>query len=418
MLAHELTHVVQQSAAGQAPVVQRDPLTKQDIQAQLAALEKEASTADPVRAQQLYQEREELVLELKVGAPDRKEPEPAHERHPIFGDFKPDKVQMDDPCPTCHSHGFGKLSKQDRMIADLPWSLIENPRTPFEQEKMYSGPKEGLQPVWNFKISKEPVGYKKTNESTEFNTWYFDINGKLVDIREPGLGTPEWYLDPLNFIPVEGIGSLGATGVRGFAKWGAEMLGNALIEGGEKEGVQVLTNLGTRRVLGAGEDVADSVVDDVLAAGEKETADEAAGDELAGIANKAVNKNVDRVLKGLGLPKSALTVLPNGKGAFIYEARTGVLRVIGHGKIPKAGDVLHAGYNATELGQMIKQFPGKVTAVDLQGCNLGATDFPELINSITGLPVKSYAPKIVNATGERCWAWSASPAAQVRRPLN
>ncbi|HEY4361711.1 MAG TPA: DUF4157 domain-containing protein [Bryobacteraceae bacterium] len=406
LLAHELTHVVQTvSGDVSATAVQRDPLTKEDIQDQLKAIEKEFPTADADRQQKLYQEREELTAEL-AGAPSRRARtgvhESPHDSGPVFSGFKADRGADEDPCPTCHSHGFGKLSKQDRLTMDIPWSLIEKPRTPFEQEKMYSGPNEGLQPVWNFKISKDPVGYKKTNESTGFNTWYFDINGKLIDIREPGLEAPEWYADPLNFIPVEGIGSLGAAGAKGAAEWGAEMLGRILMRGSEDEGAEVLANPGKGALIDSSKG-ADPVVADLLGMGPKNAGaavEIPGGKALAGISDKAIDANADALLKNLGLPQSAVTVLPNGQGAFIYEARTGVLRVLGHGVIPKNGAVRHAGYSALEIAKMIKAFPEAVKAVELQGCNLGATDFPEMVFHEIGVPIKSYTPVVANVPGQ------------------
>jgi hypothetical protein len=114
------------------------------------------------------------------------------------------------------------------------------------------------------------------------------------------------------------------------------------------------------------------------------------------VTDMVVARNVGQLLQNLGLDTGAVTVLENGKGALVYEARTGVLRVVGHGVVDKTGSAVHAGYNAAEMANIIRKFPQPVKAVELQGCNLSATTFPDLLAKDVGIAVKSYASKIEN----------------------
>jgi|SRR5579859_5075268 len=148
------------------------------------------------------------------------------------------------PCPTCHSHSTKNLTnKQLKLLEtasfDDPYSIVDKPRTTFEKENQWQDPHNVLNgslfPVFNRKISDQPIGYGRSYKGSV--THWFDINGKEVDITEgPNVEDVPFFEDPLNFIPFESVGSVGAAGGRGIARG----VGRFLLKEAEQESETLL----------------------------------------------------------------------------------------------------------------------------------------------------------------------------------
>lgn len=106
-----------------------------------------------------------------------------------------------------------------------PYSGLPTPRTPFEDRVKSSGFREGFTPIWRKghrlgDLSDRPIGYEQMPYEGVFK--HFNVLGEYLGMRETPIEPDE--VSPIDFIPVELVGSAAAYGTRYVTK---EMLETA-----------------------------------------------------------------------------------------------------------------------------------------------------------------------------------------------
>jgi hypothetical protein len=177
--------------------------------------------------------------------------------------------------PPARGHGDGPdWSKVADALArdDNPLGIPDPARTAFEARMRKEGARDGFLPIRQRGFS-QPIGYRQTFTGV---THYFDLEGKLVGTSEIPIESDA--ISPVDFIPVETVGSLAVAGGRAIGRglWTAVLKYAA--EEAAVEGSEIVGKLAAEEALKLGAKEAGAAgVSDVAAATAKAPAAAAQG---------------------------------------------------------------------------------------------------------------------------------------------